>query len=60
MKRFRNKFFDFGKFLVMVAVVIIIQNGVVVVQDAAPGTGAHTEEEASPCSDLPPTDGRYT
>ena len=45
------------RFLVLFALVIIIQNGTIIVQNNGTETG--TEEGVAPCSDYPGQDARY-
>lgn len=48
------KIFNLRKLLAMLAIVIIVQNGTVIVYNTVEGTGAYSEEEGvAPCSDLP-------
>lgn len=48
------KRFNFKKILSMLAIIIIIQNGAVVVYNTAEDNGSYSEEEGvAPCSDLP-------
>lgn len=52
MKRFNLK-----KLLMMLAIVIIVQNGTVIVYNTAEDAGSYTEDNGiAPCSDLPPLD----
>lgn len=48
------KHFNLKKLMMMLALVIIVQNGAVIANNTAEGTGSYTEEEGvAPCSDLP-------
>lgn len=47
------------RFLVLFALVIIIQNGTIIVQNTGNGAETGTEEGVAPCSDYPGQDARY-
>ncbi len=47
------------RFLVLFALVIIIQNGTIIVQNTGNGTETGTEEGVAPCSDFPGHDESY-
>ena len=51
------KHFNLKKLMMMLALIIIVQNGAVIANNTAEGTGSYTEEEGvAPCSDQPLTD----
>ena len=50
------KNFKFKKILMMLALVIIVQNGAVIVSSTVGNNGSYSDEGAAPCSDLPPLD----
>lgn len=51
------KHFNLKKLLLTLALVIIVQNGAVIVYNTAEGTGSYSEEDGiAPCSDLPLTE----
>lgn len=54
------KHFNFRKLMMLFALLIIVQNGVIIVQNTDGDTGAYSEEgQASPLSDHPyPDDTR--
>lgn len=55
------KHFNFKKFLSMLAIIIIIQNGAITVYNTAKDTGAYTEDGgAAPCSDRPVPDDNHS
>lgn len=55
------KHFNLRKIAMMLALVIIIQNGVIIIQDTTDDTGSYSEDgEAAPLSDLPYIDDDYT
>lgn len=55
------KHFNFRKLLSMLAIIIIIQNGAVVVYNTADDTGSYTEEDGiAPCSDQPLLDDNHS
>lgn len=48
------KHFNFRRLLAALAVIIIVQNGTVIVYNTAEGSGSYSEEAGiAPCSDLP-------
>lgn len=52
----KMKHFNLKKLLLTLALVIIVQNGTVIVYNTAEGTGAYSEESGiAPCSDRPLT-----
>ncbi len=52
----KMKHFNLKKLLLTLALVIIVQNGAVIVYNTAEGTGAYSEESGiAPCSDRPLT-----
>jgi hypothetical protein len=54
------KNFKFKKILMMLALVIIVQNGAVIVSSTVGDNGSYSDEGgAAPCSDLPPIDDSY-
>ena len=59
--RYQMKHFNFRKLLSMLAIIIIIQNGAVVVYNTTDDTGSYTEENgAAPCSDRPVPDDNHS
>lgn len=53
MKHFYSKF-NFKKLVSMLALIIVVQNGAVIVYNTAQDNGSYTEDEGiSPCSDQP-------
>ena len=55
------KHFNFRKLLSMLAIIIMIQNGAVVVYNTADDTGSYPEENsAAPCSDQPVTNDNHS
>lgn len=51
------KHFNFRKLLAMLAVVIIVQNGTVMIYSTAEDTGSYSQDEGiAPCSDQPHLD----
>ncbi|MDE5697465.1 MAG: hypothetical protein K2I96_08670 [Lachnospiraceae bacterium] len=54
------KNFKFKKILMMLALVIIVQNGTIIVSNTDGNTGSYTDEGgAAPCSDVPDFDENY-
>ncbi|MDE7322647.1 MAG: hypothetical protein K2N73_07900 [Lachnospiraceae bacterium] len=47
------------KLLVLFALVIIIQNGIIIVQNTGNGTETGSENGVAPCSDFPGHDESY-
>ncbi len=55
------KKFNFRKLLSMLAIIIVIQNGSVIVYNTAADTGSCTEESGiAPCSDQPVTNDNHS
>lgn len=55
------KHFNFGKWLMMLALVIIVQNGSIIVHNTAGDAGSNSGNgEISTYSDMPCTDDCYT
>lgn len=51
------KHFKFRKLLAALAIIIIVQNGTVIVYNTAEDNGSYSEEDGiAPCSDRPITD----
>lgn len=51
------KNFKFKQILMMLALVIIVQNGAVIVSNTVGDNGSYSDEGGTaPCSDLPPLD----
>lgn len=54
------KHFNFTKILMMLALVIIVQNGTMIVTDTDGNAGSYSDEGgAAPCSDLPDITENY-
>ncbi|MDE6921308.1 MAG: hypothetical protein K2P40_13840 [Lachnospiraceae bacterium] len=54
------KNFKFKQILMMLALVIIVQNGAVIVSNTVGDNGSYSDEGGTaPCSDLPPIDDSY-
>lgn len=54
------KHFNFKKILMMLALVIIVQNGTIIVANTNGNTDSYSEDgDAAPCSDLPDIDESY-
>lgn len=50
----------FKKMLMMLALVIIVQNGAIIVSNTGEDTGAYSEDGgAAPCSDIPDLEENY-
>lgn len=55
------KHFNLRKLISMLAIIIIIQNGAIIVYNTADGTGSYTEDNGvAPCSDLPVPNDNHT
>lgn len=55
------KRFNFKKILMALAIIIIVQNGTVIVYNTGNDAGSYSEEEGiSPCSDRPCPDDDHT
>lgn len=54
------KHFNFKKILMMLALVIVVENGTVIIPDTDGDTGSYSEDGgAAPCSDVPDFDENY-
>lgn len=54
------KHFIFKEILMMLALVIIVQNGAIIVANTDGNTGSYSDEGgAAPCSDIPDLDDSY-
>lgn len=54
------KHFNFKKILMMLALVIIVQNGTIIVSNTDGDTGSYSNEgDVAPCSDRPEIDDSY-
>ena len=56
----KMKHFNFTKILMMLALVIIVQNGTMIVTATDGNAGSYSDEGgAAPCSDIPDLDDSY-
>lgn len=54
------KHFNFKKILMMLALVVVVENGAVIASNVDGNADAYTEDGGiAPCSDLPPYDENY-
>lgn len=54
------KHFNFKNILMMLALVIIVQNGTIIVTNTVGNTGSYSEDGGvAPCSDIPDLDEDY-